>query len=263
MTEIQAYNANPTATTAKCGPIADWDVSAITNMSYLFYNMQNFNADVSNWDTSSVTNMQGMFWVRSKPVLSPICSRASTARWTPSPPSASPNPAPHRMPSFRLSAARVGIQPAAELRHLQRHRHAIHVCGASVARICLCTLSPICTVEASPVLCLHHGRLPPSRLSGRTSPSIVCPPFDPRQGASAFNQPLSFDTSKVTNMHNMFYVRASPCPAPNLQSSPPLHAACPAIAHHLPPPSPHVVPHRMPSFRLSAVRVGVQPAAEL
>eukprot|EP00964_Phaeocystis_antarctica_P104650 scaffold69773_cov45-Phaeocystis_antarctica.AAC.1 len=38
-------------------------------------------------------------------------------------------PAPH-MPSFRLSAVRVGVQPAAELRHLQRHEHAIHVRGA-------------------------------------------------------------------------------------------------------------------------------------
>eukprot|EP00964_Phaeocystis_antarctica_P042382 scaffold24289_cov49-Phaeocystis_antarctica.AAC.2 len=27
----------------------------------------------------------------------------------------------HRMPPFRLTAVRVGVQPAAELRHLQRH----------------------------------------------------------------------------------------------------------------------------------------------
>eukprot|EP00964_Phaeocystis_antarctica_P164327 scaffold142214_cov105-Phaeocystis_antarctica.AAC.1 len=32
------------------------------------------------------------------------------------------------MPSFRqLSAARVGVQPAAELRHVQRHNHVVHV----------------------------------------------------------------------------------------------------------------------------------------
>ena len=36
--------------------------------------------------------------------------------------------------------------------------------------------------------------------------------------ASAFNQPLSFDTSSVTTMYHMFSVRSSPCPAPNLQS---------------------------------------------
>eukprot|EP00964_Phaeocystis_antarctica_P030255 scaffold17065_cov63-Phaeocystis_antarctica.AAC.2 len=63
----------------------------------------------------------------------------------------------------------------------------------------------------------------------------------------------------------MINVRSSPYSAPNLQSSPPLplHAACPAVAraaYRLPTST---SPRRMPSFRLSAVRVGVQPAAEL
>jgi hypothetical protein len=30
-----------------------------------------------------------------------------------------------------------------------------------------------------------------------------------RQNTYAFNQPLSFDTSKVTNMYHMFYVRSA------------------------------------------------------
>ena len=72
MTEVQDYNANPTAAIATYGPIADWDVSAITDMSYLFYqNLQNFNADISNWDTSGVTNMQSIFQVRSDSALAP------------------------------------------------------------------------------------------------------------------------------------------------------------------------------------------------
>ena len=49
MTEVQAYNANSTAATEKCGPIADWDVSAITDMSGLFKDLKNVNADISNW----------------------------------------------------------------------------------------------------------------------------------------------------------------------------------------------------------------------
>ena len=49
-----------------------------------------------------------------------------------------------------------------------------------------------------------------------------------------FNQPLSFNTSSVTTMNYMFYVRSSQPPAPNLQTSPPPHAACTAIARRLP-----------------------------
>merc|ERR1719469_1037027 len=60
-TAVQAYDTDPTAAIATYGPIAEWDVSAITDMSWLFYNLPNFNADISDWDTSGVTNMQGMF----------------------------------------------------------------------------------------------------------------------------------------------------------------------------------------------------------
>ena len=54
--------------------------------------------------------------------------------------------------------------------------------------------------------------------------------------AGAFNQPLSFDTSSVTDMHGMFEVRSSPCPAPNQQSRPFLRDACTADARHPPAP---------------------------
>ena len=57
-------------------------------------------------------------------------------------------------------------------------------------------------------------RLTPSRLTpSRRAPRPACiarPPFDcTRQGASDFNQPLSFDTSSVTTMYNMFSVRSA------------------------------------------------------
>ena len=58
---VQAYGANPTDAIATYGPIAGWDVSAVTDMSYLFFGLQNFNADISSWDTSRVTNMGNMF----------------------------------------------------------------------------------------------------------------------------------------------------------------------------------------------------------
>jgi surface protein len=84
-TAVQAFNANPTAATATYGPIADWDVSAITDMSSLFKDdndsyydesdelgsLEGFNADISGWDTSSVTDMSYMFYVRSARALGP------------------------------------------------------------------------------------------------------------------------------------------------------------------------------------------------
>ena len=77
-TAVQAFDANPTAAIAKYGPIAKWDVSAITSMAYLFHMLRNFNADISSWDTSSVTSMYGMFQVRSAHALARSLSRASS-----------------------------------------------------------------------------------------------------------------------------------------------------------------------------------------
>jgi len=65
---VREYYDNPDAATATYGPIADWDVSAITDMSYLFNRLTSFNAGISGWDTSSVTTMSYMFYVRSSRV---------------------------------------------------------------------------------------------------------------------------------------------------------------------------------------------------
>ena len=74
---------------------------------------------------------------------------------------------------------------------------------------------------------LRRLRPTPSHLLARISSHIVCPLFiSTRQQVSAFNQPLSFDTSSVTNMHYMFSVRSSPCPA--RISSPALPCMLPA-----------------------------------
>ena len=140
-TAVQAYDTNPTAAIEEYGPIADWCVSTITDMSWLFSQLKNFNADISNWDTSSVTTMRQMFRVRSaraKVESGPTRATATVAA------------------TQRPYASRAAPLPA------------------------------------------WHAR-----------PST-------RQEASAFNQPLSFDTSKVTNMGYMFHVRsARSCPAPS------------------------------------------------
>ena len=46
----------------KYGDINTWDVSQITDMSYLFSSKSNFNDDISCWNVGSVTDMTVMFW---------------------------------------------------------------------------------------------------------------------------------------------------------------------------------------------------------
>ena len=81
---------------------------------------------------------------------------------------------------------------------------------------------------------LAISRIPPA---ARTSFHASYNPVSiySRQNASAFNQPLSFDTSSVTTTSEMFLVRFSPWPAPSLQPSSPLHAACTAVGCRLRP----------------------------
>ena len=47
---------------AGTGDISAWDVSRVTNMNSMFYEAENFNANVSRWDVSSVTDMYDMFY---------------------------------------------------------------------------------------------------------------------------------------------------------------------------------------------------------
>ena len=44
------------------GDFNDIDTSEITDMSNLFDSMDKFNGDISNWDVSNVTNMTYMFY---------------------------------------------------------------------------------------------------------------------------------------------------------------------------------------------------------
>jgi len=52
------------ACSALNGPanIGAWDVSTITNMSYMFRNASAFNQPIGTWNTAAVTNMSGMFF---------------------------------------------------------------------------------------------------------------------------------------------------------------------------------------------------------
>jgi len=119
--------------------------------------------------------------------------------------------------------------------------------------------------RAFPRACRLRRRRPtPSRLPARTSPRIACALPSTRQHAHAFNQPLSFDTSKVTDMSYMFYVRSARALAPTASSRAfHEHAACAAAASRPPAsqPAPRPASHAPPFD--SADRVGVQSVAEL
>ena len=41
--------------------VSEWDVSNVTDMSYMFHDCKNFDCDLSSWDVSNVTDMQYMF----------------------------------------------------------------------------------------------------------------------------------------------------------------------------------------------------------
>jgi surface protein len=43
-------------------PIGNWDVSNVTDMSYMFHGATSFNQSIDNWDVSNVTNMGYMFY---------------------------------------------------------------------------------------------------------------------------------------------------------------------------------------------------------
>lgn len=64
--EVKFYIENSCGEMNDCNGnnISEWDVTAVTNMSYLFYSVNGddkFNQDLSKWITSSVTNMNWMF----------------------------------------------------------------------------------------------------------------------------------------------------------------------------------------------------------
>ena len=60
-TAVRLWIDNNAAALSTYGEINTWDVSLITDMSYLFNAVFTFNDDISNWDVSNVTDMEKMF----------------------------------------------------------------------------------------------------------------------------------------------------------------------------------------------------------
>ena len=99
---------------------------------------------------------------------------------------------------------------------------------------------------------------PPPALSppgARTSPRVVCPHLATRQSAGAFNQPLTLDTSKVTTMAAMFYVRTL-APTTSREPFPAKAAAGSSLCAPLAPPPPHAPPVASRSLRTPPLKLG-------
>ena len=86
-TALVAWDSNPFGAGLQYGPIADFDVSGITDMSQLFRDLGNINEDISSWDTSGVTSMTRMFEVRTlapnlqpSPSLDAACTSTAPTR---------------------------------------------------------------------------------------------------------------------------------------------------------------------------------------
>jgi surface protein len=58
---VNLYFSDPATAAALLGPIGEWDVSRVTDMSFLFQGQASFNDDLSKWDVGKVTNMEHMF----------------------------------------------------------------------------------------------------------------------------------------------------------------------------------------------------------
>ena len=62
---VQLYAINETEGEEKYGHINTWNVSGVTDMSYMFSGAHSFNQPLSNWNVSNVTDMIFMFEAKS------------------------------------------------------------------------------------------------------------------------------------------------------------------------------------------------------
>ena len=150
---------------------------------------------------------------------------------------------PHRIPPFD-SAESGGVRPAAELRHIQRHKHGRDVRGS---RLACPAPRPQSTSRGVAFPCTHvmcMSCAPPHR-----PPRIVSPPFD-SAGSGAVQPAARLGHVPRHNHGGNVPGALRPCPALRLQSR-----AFTSLARCMHGRRPSATsPHHMPSFRLGRER---------
>ncbi len=61
-TAVALWFSDEGTATSTYGHISNWDVSAVTNMSFAFDGRSSFNEDISSWNVRNVTDMRYMFY---------------------------------------------------------------------------------------------------------------------------------------------------------------------------------------------------------
>ena len=226
-----------------------------------------FNQPLS-FDTSRNTNMHYMFFVRSLACRAPQCpvgvfrAHAACTGTTPMPSRHYPLVA--SIPWLPCPESPVVIRQGASAFNQPLHLDTSSVTkmrGMFRVRPSRLPCPLVCRAPQCPAGPSVHRRRPPR------SPAASIPPCRPPmslgvpwQDASAFNQPLSFDTSSLTDMSQMFSVRTPPhacrakCPVGSSVHALACTATAPTRLRALPP-----LPCRPPHAPqcASAVRVGV------
>ena len=58
---VKMHSQNPSLASETYGDISAWNVAKVDNMNHLFYGYVDFNSDITSWETSQVTDMAFMF----------------------------------------------------------------------------------------------------------------------------------------------------------------------------------------------------------
>jgi len=237
-TAVGEYNTDKIAAEGKYGQIETWDVSGITDMSWLFYELGNIDEDISNWDTSGVTDMSYMF--RNADTFNQPLS-FDTSRVT-------------SMTGMFQSAV-VFNQPLSFDTSRVTSMAAMFQSAVAFNKPLSFDTSRVTSMDwmfkaraLDPNL---QPRPPPSRLPATPHPASHDLPCD-----SAGREEVQPDAElRHLRRHEHAQHVFGACPRPDLQPSPSLHAACTTRPAPRPPPS--RLPARTPShFVITSLRLG-------